>query len=163
MKHPPYEKQLLDSLRSGSVCSYQALGSADNFSAFRCWDPAFEHLTLRGAWAFQFVTPGMQDFFLAFQVFCDIAVLGPDAGWIPDASSRQLSRVGAPPGLSPWTESLSIDLCLRSSVRIEGVAMVRSQLDFHPWLRVDESTRHQVVPSRILPVLHARAPETPLP
>ena len=94
--HPAYQKEILEYCHV-AMCSYPMRGAPDNYSAFRRPDLAVGHLSLPGAWVFQFATHAMAALIEVLRAFFDVAVLGLHASSTRDLTTHQLQRAAAPP------------------------------------------------------------------
>ena len=138
-KQPAFKDLLQTSVPPGCVCSYEGPSSPNNFTGFQHPDGTHDPLNLPPCWSMLLAAENVQRSVEVLQMFFQVAVLRPEAGWAPaDGDSNLLLRTAAPPGRDPWTEGMKIILAPRGQYKAEEAALFARLRDLHkPWLKLD--------------------------
>ena len=138
-KQPAFKDLLQARLPPGCVCSYESPTSPNNFTGFQHPDGDHDPLTLPPCWMMLLAADNVQRFAELLQMFIQVAVLSPEAGWTQsDWSANLLVRTASPPGRDAWTEGMTVTLAPRGQYNAEEAAHFARLRDlFKPWLKLD--------------------------
>ena len=138
-KQPAFKQRLMDSIPSGCICTYESPSSPNNFTSFQHPDGAHDPLHLPACWTLLLVAESMPKFAELLDVFIQVAVLSPEAGWAPQGDgSNLLLRTAAPPNRDPWTEAMTITLAPRGQYdAVEAMHFARLRERYPSWLEID--------------------------
>ena len=138
-KQPGFKDLLQSSVPPGCVCSYESPSSPNNFNGFQHPDGTHDPLNLPSCWSMLFAAENVPRFVELVQMFIQVAVLSPEAGWVQAGDgSHLLVRTAAPPGRDPWTEGMTLLLAPRGQYTAEEAAHFARLHDMNKsWLKFD--------------------------